>query len=61
MIRIGTAASLTIIASTLMIVLVLIVPWRQGALVRHEFRMTVHEMMENVATGRGRYDCCYHD
>jgi hypothetical protein len=53
MIRIGTAASLTIIASTLMIVLVLIVPWRQGALVRHEFRMTVHEMMGNVATGRG--------
>jgi len=53
MIRIGTAASLTIIASTLMIVLVLIVQWRQEALVRHEFRMTVHEMMENAATGRG--------
>jgi hypothetical protein len=51
MIRMVTAGSL--IASTLIIVLVLIVQWRQEALARHEFRMPVHEMMENVATGRG--------
>jgi hypothetical protein len=53
MIRIGTANSLVIIASTLIIVLVLLVQWREEALARHEFRMTVHEMMGNVATGRG--------
>ena len=53
MTRVIAAGSLVIIASTLIIVLVLIVQWRQEALVRHEFRMTVHEMMENVATGRG--------
>jgi hypothetical protein len=47
------AGSLVIIASTLIIVLVLIVQWRQDALARHEFRMTVHEMIESVATERG--------
>jgi hypothetical protein len=52
MIRMVTAGSLVIIASTLIIVLVLIVQWRQEAFARH-VRMPVHEMMENVATGRG--------
>jgi hypothetical protein len=41
------------VGGTLMLVLVLLVQWRREALGRHEFRMTVHEMMENIATGRG--------
>ena len=48
-----TAGSLVLIASTLIIVLVLIVQWRQEALAHHVHMTVVHEMMENVATGRG--------